>query len=310
MDTNNIGINILGAPSIPGLSFRAFRGEVDFPIILDLINACKSVDQDERTDNLSDVQRNYSHLVNCDPYLDIIFAEINGQPVGYCRLYWYQVSSDNSRIYTGVGYLHPACRNQGIGHAIMRWGENRLHRISENHPQDGERYIECFTSGTETGKIAILEEFGYTPQRHFFIMVRPDLENIPAAPLPAGITVLPVKPQHYRAIWDAMQEAFTDHWGFSPATEEDYHNWQESPLFQPDLWQIAWAGDQVVGTVLAFVDSSANREYHRLRGWTEEICVRRPWRKQGIAKALICLSLRDQSSVACPKLHWAWTPKT
>ena len=293
MDSHNIGITIPGAPSIPGLSFRAFRGEVDLPIILDLINACKIVDQDERADTLSDVQRNYSHLVNCDPYQDMLFAEINGQPVGYCRLYWYQVSSDNSRIYTGAGFLHPAYRNQGLGYAIIRWSENRLRCIGAQHPRDGERYFESFANGSETGKISLLEEFGYTPQRHFYLMVRPDLENIPEASLPAGITVRPAHPQHYRAIWDAMQEAFADHWGFSPATEEDYRNWQESPLFQPDLWQIAWAGDQVVGTVLAFIDAPANQEYHRQRGWTEEICVRRPWRKQGIAKALISLSLHD-----------------
>ena len=46
-----------------------------------------------------------------------------------------------------------------------------------------------------------------------------------------------------------------------------------------------------------FIDGEENREYNRKRGWTEGICVRRPWRQRGLAKALIARSfqvLKDQ----------------
>jgi mycothiol synthase len=281
------------APAIPGLHFRSFRGDNDLPIILQLINACKVADLDERSDTLADVQRNYSHLVNCDPAQDMLFAEVDGEPVAYCRLYWYQVKQENARIYTGVGFLRPEWRGKGLGHAILRWSEDRQALIASGHPADSQRFYEGFASGAETSKVALLEEMGYAPIRRFYVMVRPDLENIPEAPLPQGIEVRPVQADHYRMIWNAMQEAFADHWGFSPGSEEDYFNWQESPSFQPDLWQIAWDDNQVVGTVLAFIDYGGNHNYHRLRGWTEEISVRRPWRKCGIAKALLCRSLRD-----------------
>jgi mycothiol synthase len=39
-----------------------------------------------------------------------------------------------------------------------------------------------------------------------------------------------------------------------------------------------------------FVDAAENEEYGRQRGYTEGICVRRPWRRQGLAKALIARS--------------------
>jgi mycothiol synthase len=295
MDANAASREIMvsESPAIPGLRFRAFRGDEDLPVILDLINASKTVDGDERSDTLADVQRNYSHLVNCDPAQDMLFVEVNGIPVGYCRLYWYQVKGSSARIYTGVGFLRPEWRGKGLAHAMLRWSEAHLLSISAGHPEDGPRYYESFSSDSETGKVALLEDMGYTPKRQFYVMVRPDLENIPEAHLPEGIEVRPVRPEHYRPIWDALQEAFQDHWGFSPGSEEDYYNWQESPGFQPDLWQVAWDGDQVVGTVLAFIDWNANQEYHRQRGWTEEISVRRLWRKKGIAKALLCRSLRD-----------------
>jgi mycothiol synthase len=44
--------------------------------------------------------------------------------------------------------------------------------------------------------------------------------------------------------------------------------------------------------VLNFVDHAENEEYGRKRGYTEGICVRRPWRRQGLARALIARSLQ------------------
>jgi hypothetical protein len=56
-------------------------------------------------------------------------------------------------------------------------------------------------------------------------MVRPSLGDSPDFPLPPGLEVRPVNPEHYRAIWDADVEAFLDHWGYAPPTEDDYQRW-------------------------------------------------------------------------------------
>ena len=78
------------------------------------------------------------------------------------------------------------------------------------------------------------------------------------------------------------------------------------PDFDPSLWRVAWQGDEVAGMVLSFINKDENEMYGRKRGYTENICVRRPWRKQGLAKALIALSLTaaqgardDRSGVGC-----------
>ena len=41
-----------------------------------------------------------------------------------------------------------------------------------------------------------------------------------------------------------------------------------------------------------FISEEENRRYNRLRGYTEWISVRRPWRKRGLARALLARSLR------------------
>jgi GNAT superfamily N-acetyltransferase len=123
-------------------------------------------------------------------------------------------------------------------------------------------------------------------------MVRPLVEPIPDLPLPAGLEVRPAKPAQYRQVIAALDEAFRDLWSHSAMTDVDYARWTNDPNFQPQLWQVAWAGDEVAGIVLNFIDHQYNAEFKRLRGWTDPIGVRRPWRKQGLAKALIAQSMR------------------
>ena len=108
--------------------------------------------------------------------------------------------------------------------------------------------------------------------------------------MPEGIEVRPVKSEHLRAIWEAEVEGFKDHWGEWQTEEGDYERWLNRPIFQPDIWQVAWDGDQVVGMVRNFISEAENTRYGRLRGYTEDISVRRAWRKRGVARALIARS--------------------
>jgi mycothiol synthase len=108
--------------------------------------------------------------------------------------------------------------------------------------------------------------------------------------LPEGVEVREVKPEHYHAIWHAEAEAFLDHWGAEPIDEEDYPRWLDQTPFQPHLWRVAWDGDEVVGMVRNYIDEESNARFNRKRGYTEDISVRRQWRRKGVARALIARS--------------------
>jgi ribosomal protein S18 acetylase RimI-like enzyme len=284
-------IRVPEAPEIEGLSFRGFRGETDYPHMLAVIEGSKEVDQIERTETLEDLANNYAHLTNCDPYQDMLFAEVDGQVVGYSRVTWWTEDSGNW-IYLHFGFLLPAWRRKGIGRAMLRYNQNRLRQIAVEHEDSVPRYFESFASDTEVANQALLLSEGFEAVRYGFEMVRSLSDPIVNKSLPEGLEVRPVLPGHYRAIWEANQEAFQDHWGYSPAKEEDYQRWLNESIFQPDIWQVAWDGDQVVGMVLNFLVEAENIKYNRKRGYTEFICVRRPWRKRGVASALITRSLK------------------
>lgn len=283
-------VDVPDAPAVAGLRFRLFAGDADFQRMAAVIAAAKVVDQVERVDSEEDLRRSYSHLTHCDPYQDLLAAEIGGEMVGYGRTTWYVDEKSQERVYASFGFISPAWRRKGIGRAMLHWFQNHLRQMAAGHPLDWTRWFESFCRENEFGTIALLEREGYQPARHFNRMVRPDLENIPELALPAGIEVRPVPPEAYRQVWEASCEAFRDHWGFDPEAES-YESWIDQRLQQPELWQVAWASNEVVGMVLSYIDELENQEYGRLRGWTENICVRRPWRGQGVARALIARSL-------------------
>jgi mycothiol synthase len=283
--------------AVPALKFRGFNGESDYANILACIHASKDEDGNERSDTLEDVTHYYTHLHNCDPYQDMIFAEVDGKVVGYTRVEW-NISGEGLWLGFHIGFLMPDWRGRGIGRAMLSFDEQRLGEIAANMIEMGEIdstmpcFIETFINDGEIEREALLVEQGYEAVRHAYTMVRPLSEPIFPYLLPVGLEVRPSLPENYRQIWDASQEAFRDHWGFIPAPEEEYQKWLKDSTFNPELWQVAWDGDQVAGMVLNFLNPIENEEYNRKRGYTEGISVRRPWRRRGLARALLSRSLQ------------------
>ncbi len=286
-----------GDMDVPGLILRGFEGETDYPKIVAVLDGCSEVDGLERADSLEDVVNNYAHLHHSDPYSDMLFAEVNGEVVGYTRCWW-EIAGDGDWIGFLFGYVLPQWRRKGIGSTFFRFTEARLSDIARQLKDSGElpSQTSCFLTNevheSERARVHLTERFGYQAVRFAFEMVRPNLENIPELSLPDGVEVREVKPEHLRQIWEASNEAFRDHWGSIPDPWESFESFIQGPDFDPSLLRVAWQGDQVVGMVLNFIDKDQNEKFGRKRGYTENICVRRPWRKQGVARALIALSLK------------------
>jgi GNAT superfamily N-acetyltransferase len=296
---NNDFITSVDAPPIPGLRFRHFRGEIDYPLMVEVISLSNGADQIESVATVEDLAFSYSRLNNCDPYQDMIIAEIEHQMIGYCRGWWRAEQDQGPYTYGFNNILVPNWRSEAIRWALVQWIESRLRRIAEAHPMNRIKLLQTSSAHGASGLADFLKKHDYAPVRFGQEMIRPDLDDIPNFPLPDGIQIRPVLPEHYRLIWEASNEAFIDHWGFSQPTEKDYDYWLNDKItFQPDLWQIAWdiKTDQIAGQVRTFIYHAQNVKFNRQRGDTEFISVRRPWRKRGLARALICQSLRTQKA--------------
>ncbi len=292
METSALSLLLPAAPAIPGLVFRRYRGPEDFPGMVAVYDACRPVDGYEWPTSVEDLARSFAHMTHCDPHQDMIIAEVDGEMIGYGRGSWYS-EPDGTTLHQLFGHVAPAWRRRGIGRAILRWTEERQRAVARAQAEAGPHLFQLEIRDSEQGMAELLLSEGYEVARRWYQMAQPLAGEIPAAPLPPGLELRPVTPDQYPAIWAADVEAFRDHWGFAAPVEGAYEEWLEDPIaMQSHLWQIAWEGDQVAGQVRSFINHQENAEQGRLRGYTECISVRRPWRRRGLAAALIMRSLR------------------
>jgi mycothiol synthase len=276
-------IMLADAPAIPGLQFRRFRGDSDYPAMAEVLNASLNADGTQQIYSTEQVVAIYAPGEHFDPARQAIFAEIDGEMIGFARTLWKETPG-TGRVYTHSGFLRPEWRRRGIGTAMLCF----IHGIPAALGDSATVTYESLAWDQEIGTQHLLEHNGYQPRVSSVLMVRPTLDNIPDAALPPGVEVRPVQETQWQTIFDAEAEAFRDYSFFVPTldritTEARHHG--------TSLWQIAWQADQVVGMVRAFINHEENQTFGWKRGYTEYISVRAPWRGKGIAKALITRSL-------------------
>lgn len=185
------------------------------------------------------------------------------------------------------GYLHPDFKGFGIDRVLLERAEERAREEMKLTAPDLRVYIRSTMDGKDENAINLHQEMGYVPVRYFWRM-EITLDETPAIPaFPAGIELYPFdKEAHGRLVWQADNEAFSEHWGSHGATFEKWsHRKFGRPEFDPALWLVAWDGDQIAGF-------SQNR-FRMGIGWVGTLGVRKPWRKNGLGLALLKYSFHD-----------------
>ncbi|MBI5840533.1 MAG: GNAT family N-acetyltransferase [Chloroflexi bacterium] len=200
-----------------------------------------------------------------------------GRVVGYEEL-----GNQNEHAHLRAdGYVHPAFKGLGIGTSLLRRMEARAHEEMELAAPGPRVFIQsAMDSKDEEGRNLHKNE-GYIPVRYHWRM-EIKLEDAPPVPVwPEGVELRPfIREQHERAVWQAQNESFRDHWGSRDVTFEEFtHSRFDDPEYDPSLWAIAWDGDEVAGV-------SLNR-FRMGIGWIRTLGVRRPWRKKGLGLALL-----------------------
>lgn len=276
-------------PAIPGLVLRHLRAPDDYQAMNALANAIRTAEGTDFSTSDEQFQQFYDNLPGSDPAQDVAIAEVDGRIVGYGRAAWHE-ELGGPRIYEVIPFVDPTVAGEQVFTVMLDALETRLRAIAADHPAT-EKLFETFGGDLAAERDALLRRNGYDAVRYSYSMVRPSVDDLPDSPLPAGLEIREVRPEHLPAIWAADQEAFRDHWGFAPGTESDYQRLLTDPVTSDTtLWRIAWEGDQVCGQVRSFINAVENERLGRRRGYVENISVRRPWRRRGLARALIAAS--------------------
>jgi mycothiol synthase len=184
------------------------------------------------------------------------------------------------RIYVD-SLVHPAYQQRGIGTELLRLIEERAREFVPFAP-DGARVV--LTSGLSSLNVAgkkLLEKHGFTHVRNFWRMGIELAETPPIAQWSEGIVVRTLTPGMERALYEADEEAFQDHWGHMPMDFAEWSYWGlNGEHFDPSLWFLAMDGDEVAALALCADEKESGGAVHVLG-------VRRPWRRKGIGLALL-----------------------
>ncbi|MCX6658622.1 MAG: GNAT family N-acetyltransferase [Euryarchaeota archaeon] len=279
--------------SVPGLVYRTYKGTSDNEAIADVMNRSWEADLVDSIISVSDVAAKLARRETFDPARDMMILDTNGTVIGMCEVSWAR-GLNNITVYMHRAHLLPEWRHSGIRESMFELNEARIRDIAASHDKDRTKVFEVYANSEPNEWKALLEKNGYSPSWYLLAMLRPLAESIPDLPLPNGVEVRPARPEQYRTIWDAAAEAMRDERTFTEEERngEAFERYVKSSNFSPDLWQIAWEGDQVAGGVQNYIDENENIELKRRWGHTEDIFVRRRWRRKGLAHALIARSYR------------------
>jgi mycothiol synthase len=273
--------------TVPGVTYRLLRDEADYQHMAEILRAANAGDGIDWVIGAETLRVQHEHHADHDPRRDIVFAEVDGTPVAYGDAL--REMQDDVAVYQTGGKVRPEFRRRGIGRSLLRRNEARLREIAAQKADTGGRAFGSWILDTEAGAAPLLLAERYAPVRYIFGMRRPTLDDLPEARLPGGLEIRPVRPADHRAIFDADNEAFRDSWGHGEATDEDFVATFARPVLTTSLWRVAWDDDEVAGVVI--VEIARLEALGLRRGWLGRVSVRRPWRRRGLASALIVSAL-------------------
>ena len=182
---------------------------------------------------------------------------------------------DRDGLWRTDAYVDPAHHGRGIGTELAV-------ALETTAASRGARRIQSGIAEPDEAGRRLFVELGYRPVRVFREM-RVELAAEPARPQwPEGLAAGAFDPDRdARAFHAAQQEAFADHWEFTPRTFDEWHDFHlVKEKFDASLWGVVRAGDEIAGGAICVADRYGG-------GWVAVLFTRRRWRGQGIGRALL-----------------------
>jgi mycothiol synthase len=249
------------------VTLRPFRGD-DFAPVLELMNAHQLAAFGE-ADVTEDELRTWLTSPSVDVERDIRVLEQDGRLVGY-------IDVDPSKASPPLWWcdlkLAPGVGADRVVAELVGWLEERVEGGT----------LRVWSSATDTRILSAVERLGFEPVRHSYRMDI-DLADVGEHTWPAGISIRTLAKDEERRIYDAVTEVWQD---TSEPIDETFREWSHwlmrEGTFEPSLWFLAFAGDELAGFSICrkdLVDPAA--------GHVDLLGVRRPWRRHGLGEALL-----------------------
>lgn len=249
----------------------------DLPVAQALLDACETADSGTPCIHEMDllmVSRS-SHFELDDNTWLVLAADGSSAAVGWL---W---TPHGDNVVTSDHYVRPDCRGLGFDALLLDLIEERARYYGDERREAGGVRLLTWAEDKLEERREIVCERGFKVVRQLFQM-RLDLTPTPSPPRwPEGIVVQPIRPeQDGERVHAASQEAFREHFLHWPTPYEEWLPYSlEREGLDPELWLVAWDGDEIAGQVWV-----QQRDGEVL---VEDLSVRKPWRGRGLGLALL-----------------------
>ncbi|MFG1813282.1 GNAT family N-acetyltransferase [Kribbella sp. NPDC049174] len=169
--------------------------------------------------------------------------------------------------------VHPSYWGLGIGTALLDWAEARSR-------EEGSEWLAQAVDDADKPGTDLLRSRGYEVLATNWLLERPITAPGPRN-LPAGVTLSPYDEARAHDVYELIEGAF----GEFQQRRKSYAEWTrltvERSTFRPNASVLAYAGDELIGAVIA-LDLPETDE-----GYVEQLAVRSDQRGKGVARAML-----------------------
>lgn len=219
--------------------------------------------------------------------VQLVFSD-EEQLVGYIEVW----DIDNPPVRPTIwGRVHPDFTQHGIGHYLMMWAENRAKQAISRCPDEMRVSYQCGCDNHHIDTQKLFASMGLHYYRDSWDMEITLTTEPPTVTAPDGFIIRDYRhPDEFRDVILANEEAFEDHLGYvKKSPDQHLEQWQHlidtDPYFDSSLWFVA---EHIESGEIAGVSIC------RPRAWTDpnkaylgSLSVRRPYRRKGLAMALL-----------------------
>ncbi|MBN2006659.1 MAG: GNAT family N-acetyltransferase [Anaerolineae bacterium] len=258
----------------------------DVSIVVDFYNQI-AVEENRPADTTIEDVRYQWQFPDFNPETDIqlIFAP-DGALAGYI-----EVGNSDPYVTSFVwGRVLHTYQRLGIGDHMLRWSEDRVCQSFHKAPPDARITMVQGCINTNQDACGFLETQGFKANRFTNTMLIEMTAPPPAPVVPEGIVIRLFRYEtEFETVLHTFREAFRDHWGhverpFEDTKKDWQHMLDSDPTGDPSLWFVAMDGAEMAGVSLGSKPRLGDPD---VMGWINILAVRRPWRKRGIALALL-----------------------
>jgi mycothiol synthase len=195
--SSTTALRIPDAPAFDGLEFRRMRdGEArtdDYAAMAELATIANIHDGIPWAPTPESLAAELENSATSDPAVDLILAEVEGELVASASTE--RATRDGEWVHDVFGVVHPHWRRRGLGRALLRANVARARQVAAGSSEAA--VLSAHADETEAGHTALLQSEGFSPVRWYVLMVRDLGDPVPALPLPPGLEVRPVLPEHH-----------------------------------------------------------------------------------------------------------------